>query len=476
VLNAIERGLVLLHRYLGIAVGPLTVVWCLTGVVMMYAPYPQLTEAERVAHLAPLQWQGCCRIAPELVATNAKYTSFEVEGLRGSPTLRLTDQSRRIRLVDLVVAHTIDVDEQAALAVANAYTSTPERTRLQRQVDHDQWTVQGSKGADRPLYKLALSDGLGTEVYISGVSGKAVQVTNIRSRLLSWVGAVPHWIYFTALRENVRVWTQVVIWTSLLGSFLALVGLYIGVRRLRLQRQQWSPYRGFHFWHHSLGLGYGIFVLSWVVSGLISMNPWGFLEGGDLVEPKRLASLVPTIAQIDTSVTALAASLPPDVVSVRSAPLHGELFMVASRADGSRFRVDAKARAAPLTAVEREFIVRTLVPTGELSSLTEIQQEDAYYFSHHRELVVLPAFRLIAADAQKTRYYLDPVSGLIRSKVDEANQMYRWLHQGLHRLDFTPMFRSRPFWDVLMLSLLLGATAVCAIGTYLGLRRTIRLH
>ena len=39
-------------------VGPM-LLWCLTGMVMMYTPYPQLTEAERVAHLSPPNLTGC---------------------------------------------------------------------------------------------------------------------------------------------------------------------------------------------------------------------------------------------------------------------------------------------------------------------------------------------------------------------------------------------------------------------------------
>ena len=42
------RGLIVLHRYLGVAVGLVMTVWCLSGFVMMYSGYPCLTEAERL--------------------------------------------------------------------------------------------------------------------------------------------------------------------------------------------------------------------------------------------------------------------------------------------------------------------------------------------------------------------------------------------------------------------------------------------
>ena len=39
------RLILLLHRYLGIAVGALMVMWCLSGIVMMYVSYPALRES-----------------------------------------------------------------------------------------------------------------------------------------------------------------------------------------------------------------------------------------------------------------------------------------------------------------------------------------------------------------------------------------------------------------------------------------------
>ena len=45
------RLLFLVHRYLGTGIGTLMVVWCLSGVVMMYQSYPYLDETTRVRHL-----------------------------------------------------------------------------------------------------------------------------------------------------------------------------------------------------------------------------------------------------------------------------------------------------------------------------------------------------------------------------------------------------------------------------------------
>jgi hypothetical protein len=66
------------------------------------------------------------------------------------------------------------------------------------------------------------------------------------------------------------------------------------------------------------------------------------------------------------------------------------------------------------------------------------------------------------------------VSAEIVQKIDSRSRWYRWLHDGLHRLDFFPLWRTGLFRNFIMLPLLLAATAVCCIGAYLGMRRVIR--
>ncbi|HEX6994425.1 MAG TPA: hypothetical protein VF339_09805 [Gammaproteobacteria bacterium] len=69
----------------------------------------------------------------------------------------------------------------------------------------------------------------------------------------------------------------------MLGTFLAAVGLYVGVARFRRRGRHGrpgSPYFGWWYWHHVSGLVFGVLALTWVFSGLMTMNPWGMLAGG----------------------------------------------------------------------------------------------------------------------------------------------------------------------------------------------------
>jgi PepSY-associated TM region len=471
------RWLLLLHRYLGIAVGALMVTWCVSGMVMMYVSYPALDASLRLKNLAPLEWRGCCQIPDALLADSSRIENAEIEMLAGRPVLTLRVGSN-FHLIDLTTGAVIDhVSAAQAAMVATTFVkgtvSAPPRSTL---IAHDQWTVSAEFDADRPLYKFALSDQFGTELYVSSTTGRAVQITSAHERFWNWLGSVPHWLYFSELRLRASLWSQVVIYASLLGCFLAGLGIYIGVRQMIGQRPaRWSPYRGFKLWHHLVGLVFGIFALTWVASGLLSMNPWGWLEGASAQsERTHLRGPDPSGTQLNDALRAIVSAPPSAAVSVTLAPLNGQLYFVTNTAGGERRRFDARAMPLPLTHADLSFIAATLSSTGAPIAPWLLRQEDPYYFAHHREAAPLPVYRITLRDRSDTRYYVDPVSGMLIAKIDRAAQGFRWWHEGLHRMDFTAALRGRPQWDALMLLLMSGVTLLCGTGTYLGYRRLIR--
>jgi hypothetical protein len=456
------------------------VMWCLSGMVMMYVSYPALREQVRLEHLAPLVWRECCKISAALEAESA--SNSQIEMLAGRPVL-LTGPSHGARPIDLLTGAIarISVDQAASVARSFSGRAGP-APRLLGLIGHDQWTVSGDFNSDRPLFHFALDDVSGTELYVSSMTGRAVQITTARERFWNWLGAVPHWLYFSELRRNAWAWSQVVIYASLLGCFLAGIGIYLGWRQLAVQPPgRWSPYHGFNLWHHAAGLIFGILTLSWVLSGLLSMNPWGWLEssGAQSENAKLRGAPEPSLARIGAALQAFADGgafadrAASDAVSLRVAPLNGEIYFVATTAGGERRRFDAAAAAAPLSSADLKFLAGVLTGAGAPITPQLMSREDNLYFSHHRDVVALPVFRMILPGSG-TRYYVDPVAGMLVAKLDANAQAYRWLHEGLHRLDFTASWRGRPQWDVLMLVLLSGVTVVCVTGAYLGFRRLTR--
>jgi uncharacterized iron-regulated membrane protein len=474
------RWLFLTHRYLGIAVGALMVIWCLSGVVMMYVRYPELKPRERLQRLQPIDWQNCCVVSDVALADDARIDSIEVEMIAGRPVARVQPVGGPTRLIDLGDGHilgALSVQQAGAVAAAFAraasYSGEP---RFEGLIEYDQWTVSGEFKRARPLYRFALADAAATRLYVSATTGKVVQSTNAHERLWNWLGAIPHWLYFTQLRRNVALWSEIVIWTSIVGCFLTVTGIYLGVRQfLRRPGGRWSPYSGINFWHHLPGLIFGLFTLTWVASGLISMNPWGFLDGGD---SRRLAQRLLrgeplTGSQVKSSLHSLpAVARLPEIVSVQSTPLWGKLFLTVATQQGARWRFDAAGSSARLDGAEWMRIGHAL--TGhDVSAPDLITQGDSYYFDRRGNEALLPAYRIVTDDAQRVRYYLDPLTASLVASFDGDARWYRWLHQGLHTMDLTSSLRARPGWDFLMLALLSGVTTICVTGTYLAMRRVL---
>ena len=402
----------------------------------------------------------------------------QVETLIDAPVLRLRRAGKPDLLIDLAQGGNVRIAAEEAQAIALAAvpriigaTAAVVATEL---IVSDQWTV-GRYPRDRPLYRLDLDDPARTIVYVSSTSGQIVLWTTATQRFWNWLGAIPHWIYPTALRSQVQLWSQIVIWASILGAFLTVIGIGLGVAQFRRGAERsLSPYRGLFYWHHLTGLIFGIVTLTWVVSGLFSMNPWGFLESRSRGEQSTLQGAAMRWHEVRTSLDAIRAQpAVADAVTLVSAPYAGRLHWLATRRDGNVVRLDAAGRAAPLSEADLGDAAQRLAGPDGIAAQAMLGGEDGYYFGHH-EPVVLPVYRVIVNDAARTRYYLDPTSGALLRRVDADGRWHRWLFQGLHRFDFTAWLRARPAWDIIVLILMAGGVGLSATGFYLALRRIRR--
>ena len=138
------RLILLLHRYLGIGVGVLMVMWCLSGVVMMYVSYPALAESARLKALEPIAWNGCCKISAALRTTLEAAGGSAIEMLAGRPVLFLR-ASRDARPIDLLTGSRIEsVTARQATEIARRFTAGAQaEPHMLGLIDHDQWTVSG---------------------------------------------------------------------------------------------------------------------------------------------------------------------------------------------------------------------------------------------------------------------------------------------------------------------------------------------
>jgi hypothetical protein len=470
------RVLLLIHRYLGIAIGLVMAMWCASGFVMLYVSYPALDNTQRLQGLEPISWQGCCASAKIATALGVDVADdFSIEMVAGRPILSVLMAVGDRRAFDLQTGDPVEAitrDESLVVAVRHAKTLyINQAPHYQALIQRDQWTVSEQFNRDRPLHRIAFDDADGTELYVSS-RGAIVQQTTSRQRMWNWVGAVPHWLYPTILRQHGAAWSQVVIWLSLAGVFLTVIGLYIGIAHWRaMQGRGWSPYKGLSLWHHLNGLFFGLLTLTWVGSGLVSMSPWGLFSGsGFKAERDQVRDVWIDGAQIATTLRALVSSMP-GTTRIESAPLHGKLYLLSFHGKEVH-RIDAKTLAPAVLQSDEVARVAKTIGADAATQTTLLTAGDNYYYAGH-DPVSLPVYRISVTDVDHTQYYLDPNSADIVAKVGSGERWYRWLFEGLHRWDFSAALRTRPWWDLLVVPLLLGVTLVCFTGVYMGYRRVM---
>ena len=513
--------LVYTHRWLGIGGAVLLGMWFVSGIAMMYARMPRLSAEERLSRAAMLDLDRA-RVDPSAAASALPQTPqrLRIGMLCDRPVYRFQTGASWIT----VFADTGDIysgsDRGAALAVARQFAPGDATTmRVEsRVVEPDQWTLQ-LRGL-LPAHKIAFGDTAGSQLYVSEQTGEPILVTTRKGRWLGFVSAVLHWIYFTPIRTHGELWSQLIVWTSIAGTVLCLTGLVWGVWRfsadsryhLRGIPSTHSPYVGLLKWHHYTGLAFGAFTLTWIFSGLLSMDPWEWspstaptraqrnaVTGG----PLRWDEL--TLDRLRLAARTLATELP--VKEIEMLQFRGELVAEAFRApavdDALPLPLDdpgaviAPGVALPhalvrVLATERgvfttfdrgvlEQSARDAMPHVEIEESTWLSAYDNYYYGRARcegepcLAPTLPVLRVKFKDAAATWLYLDPVRGTIARKEERLSRLNRWLYHGLHSLDFPWLYYRRPLWDIAVIALSIGGCIVSVTSAPTGWRR-LRRH
>jgi uncharacterized iron-regulated membrane protein len=497
-----RKWLILFHRYLGIALSLMFVVWFASGIVMLYAGgMPRLTPELRRDRLQPLDLSGI-QIDPSEAAERAELGRVPDHAVlltvMGRPAYRFSGATT-------VFADTGDlldeIGETEARTIASRFTNLPtEQVRYVRTLTRpDQWTLTQRQ---MPLYKFAVDDAAGTELYVSAQLGEVSVVTTRRARLLAWIGTIPHWLYFAPLRLNQPLWYRIVVWAAGLGCLLAVMGLILGVTQFRWTRpvrRSSIPYSGWMRWHYVTGVVFGVFTLTWVFSGLLSMEPFAWTNARGLEVQREVFTGGPLeLDQFPRMEAAAWTGLlegrvikEMELVRIQDAPyyvvhhapdeardatrperLH-QPYYVTGRAEPDRLLVAATTLEIKRDSFTVESLMarlRAAVPDAAIVDSQLLTEYDSYYYSRGRQ-TPLPVLRVKFDDPAQTWFYIDPEMSQLLAQVPRLARVERWLYNGLHSLDFSFWYQKRPLWDIGMILLSLGGLASSGIGLFLGIRR-----
>jgi len=474
-MKKVRRWLYLTHRWLGIVTCLLTLLWFGSGLVMMYVPYPSLKPAERVAALAPIAWQRV-RVQPGLALSRAELAAFprelRLEMQRSRPVYRMTGpDGARIAISAETGERLRPIGAAEAGRIATAFALAP-AVRTERIV-RDQWTVAQGFDPSRPLWRVRLADGRGTDIYISSLTGEPVQHTTAWERGWNWAGAIPHWLYLTAIRRDGAFWRQVVMWTSGPATIVGLTGLWIGVLRWRPTPKRRIPYREpWMRWHHIVGLIGGLTMLTWMASGWLSVNPFGWFDRkGDPEIGRRYADHPQaTFVPVDLMRLGRAAA---GARELRFVHVGGEPSLLIR---GSREERRLDARSLSPVEIDREqltWLARRAAGSNSIRAVERLERPDLYWYSHWNERP-LPVWRVRLADAERSWLHIDAETGVLLDQSTAETRAYRWLFNFLHDFDLPILLEHRWLRDPLMWLLLTFGVVLSATGIVIGWRRLWR--
>lgn len=487
----VKRTLFITHRWAGILLCLFMALWFVSGVVMMYVGYPKLSMVERLRVLPALDPASCCLPVGSVIGA--------LPGGDSPRTVRLTSigglphyvvglsKNRELAIDGRSGTPVAAVDAKFALKSAAAFAS-PAEARYRDLVDEDAWTHSKALDGHRPLHRVDIDDEARTLLYVSGSTGEVVRRASATERQWGWIGAWLHWLYPFRGGAVDRWWTEIIIYTSLAGALLGVTGLVSGI--LRWRRRPYphgsrSPYRDWLMrWHHWLGLAFGLLLLTWIVSGLLSVNPWQVFDSG-APRPQLAKLVLGTDGQHDETRRALhcfnAAGL--QVRELEWRPMGGETFVLARDGAGRGRLQGASADCAPFEAHELDALRaagESMLPDARVSGARLQSAYDWYYYDRATHSMTghvgrpLPVLVLEFDDPAASWLYLDPKTGALVQRLDDHLRVKRWLFALLHSWDWKPLLDRRPLWDALLILGSVGGLLVSLSGAVLGWRRLRR--
>ena len=216
-------------------------------------------------------------------------------------------------------------------------------------------------------------------------------------------------------------------------------------------------------WHHILGLFVGLVIVSWIVSGWLSMDHGRLFSSPSPTNEVAAAVRGGSYGAVSGKASIADLSTYPPAMEFSFHAFDGVPIIVGKTVKGP-FTLSALDPDLVAKVVDKAF------SGGSVQRWGFVSPNDIYTQLREGQLPE-KTIRVELSDPHKTWVHIDGRSGEILSIMDQSRRIYRWLFNGLHSLDVPGLADKRPLWDILMLALLLAGSAASLTSVVLGLKR-----
>lgn len=484
------RRLQWFHRVAGASTAVIVLIWFLSGVVMVFHRYPKLSEAERIALTAPLGTPQHLLSPAELSRQGLELpVSARLErSLRGEPVYLFTQEKQRRAVSAQDGSEQPRVSSAQALALVKRHWPNASPRWLETRNAPDAWTVHSRYKAYFPLHVIDVGDTEHHLIHISQRTGEAVQLSTASERIWAYLGAIPHWVYFTPLRQHALTWRVLVIALSLFAMFAALAGWLLGLARSLVvwrRNKSLSPFKNKKWFrvHHLTGLVFGPFVITWLLSGAFSLISLS-LDKSDPRHPdhwrEQLVAAHVGPQHFDLPIHSLLEGCASKQVQSRALEfrvLGDKAYYLCLGADQTRSLAWSQghelrlAKALPRPSIEA---LAMRLQTQGAAKVQRLPKGDAYVFQRRHARTMGDLYRISTPDSSTPRIYVSASNAKIVALHDTRARIQRWLYHGLHNLDLRVLYDRPQAWLVVIIFLLAGGIAVSTTAVRLSTRSIFR--
>ena len=474
-----------LHKLTGCLLCGLFFMWFASGIVMIYHSFPRASADKQLA----LQQALPADLPPvgallEAMPGSDSLSTLSLQMLLDEPVFK-TGAREHV----LISARTFATVEETRDLTIRTWCDAPV-ARIDTLRKLDQWIPFGRNREELPIYKYHFADSERHQLYISSKSGKVLQFTSHKERVWAWFGAIPHWVYFTRLRQEQQLWTNSVKWAAGIGCIMLILGFVLAIRVAVKSKKKAAPYRKkWYNWHYILGFVFGLFAITFAFSGMMSLADMPeFLKKSPRNKSEQTQPRVGRRGGAGRQETRLvierytldyrqALAAYPGTKTIAWSNYKGQPYYTLTFAPRQQLLIDARKNDSIEPFVLTEEMVRRemhqLYRDSVSYTVELLENFDRDYHFRKRSDDQLPVFRVIVDDYMHTRWYYNPATLAVR-RVDDDTRTRNFLYRKLHTLDFK-FLTDRPWlWNIVMYTLMIGGTALSVTGIVLSVRWVVR--
>lgn len=484
------RQLFLWHRWLGIGLCIFMALWFISGMVMLFVGYPKLTPAEHLQSLPVLSSETNYISLDTALKQTGKTelpSDIKLSSIANQPVYLFHYPEQAVIAINAITGIAVnDIDaEQAMQSAKSMYPHA--NADYQGLIDKDAWTQSSALNVERPLHVVRLDDKDQTQLYISSHSGMIVRDATFTERSWGWLGAWLHWIYPV---RSMPWWADMIIYLSLAATIMTILGQYIGLKRWRFSKTyksgSHSPYRtGFARWHHIGGMVFGVVLILWIFSGLMSMRPWNLFNNASQLPLEHYSGEKTSLQSSSWSTAELLQRFEAKQFQPRELSWHqvnAQIWVNAQNQHGDRLvtpllNSDRVYKQVPFITLKQA--IQTISNTAD-NELIWLTHYDFYYYNRAEQSMYgdrerpLPILRVKFNDDAQTWLHINPATGEILESIDSQRRIARYLFNLLHSWDWQPLLERPLLRETFIVLFSLGGLLICVSGIVVGWRRIKR--